>query len=293
MRFDLTDLRLFCDVVDEGSITAGAEKSALALAAASTRIRNMEAALGADLLIRSRQGVTLTAAGRTLLKHARGLLAQAARMREDLSAFAGGRSGEVRLLANTNALTEFLPEALSSFLAAHPQVSVDLEERLSDEIVGLIAEGVGDVGIVAGTVEVGALETFPFRLDRFVVVTARDHPLARRTRVAFAEVLDYDVVGLERSSSLQRFLMGKAARAGRPLKARVQLKSFDAVCRLVEAGVGVGVVPATTARRAERTMALSVIDLADDWAVRDLNIVVRSLDDLRPYARALVETLRG
>jgi DNA-binding transcriptional LysR family regulator len=253
----------------------------------------MEAALGADLLIRSRQGVTLTAAGRTLLKHARGLLAQAARMREDLSAFAGGRSGEVRLLANTNALTEFLPEALSSFLAAHPQVSVDLEERLSDEIVGLIAEGVGDVGIVAGTVEVGALETFPFRLDRFVVVTARDHPLARRTRVAFAEVLDYDVVGLERSSSLQRFLMGKAARAGRPLKARVQLKSFDAVCRLVEAGVGVGVVPATTARRAERTMALSVIDLADDWAVRDLNIVVRSLDDLRPYARALVETLRG
>ncbi|MFZ5719938.1 MAG: LysR substrate-binding domain-containing protein [Pseudomonadota bacterium] len=293
MRFDLTDLRLFCDVVDEGSITAGAEKSALALAAASTRIRNMEAALGADLLIRSRQGVTLTAAGRTLLKHARGLLAQAARMREDLSAFAGGRSGEVRLFANTNALTEFLPEALSSFLAAHPQVSVDLEERLSDEIVGLIAEGVGDVGIVAGTVEVGALETFPFRLDRFVVVTARDHPLARRTRVAFAEVLDYDVVGLERSSSLQRFLMGKAARAGRPLKARVQLKSFDAVCRLVEAGVGVGVVPATTARRAERTMALSVIDLADDWAVRDLNIVVRSLDDLRPYARALVETLRG
>jgi DNA-binding transcriptional LysR family regulator len=293
MRFDLTDLRLFCDVVEAGSITAGAERSALALAAASTRIRHMEAALGAELLTRSRQGVTPTPAGRMLLKHARGLLAQAARMREDLSAFAGGRSGEVRLLANTNALTEFVPEVLSSFLAAHPHVSVDLEERLSDEIVGLIAEGVGDVGIVAGTVDTGALQAFPFRTDRFVVVTAEGHPLAARNSVPFAEVLAYDLVGLERSSSLQRFLTDKAARAGRPLRARVQLRSFDAVCRLVESGVGIGVVPQSIARRAARTMNLAVIDLADDWAVRELKIVIRDLDDLRPSARELVEALRS
>lgn len=293
MRFDLTDLRLFCDVVDEGSITAGAEKSALALAAASTRIRNMEAALGAALLTRSRQGVTLTPAGRMLVKHARTILGQTARMREDLSAFAGALSGEVRLLANTNALTEFLPEALSSFLAAHPHVSVDLEERLSDEIVGLIAEGVGDVGIVAGTVDVGSLQTYPFRSDRFVVVTTPGHPLATRQAVSFAEVLEYDFVGLERSSSLQRFLTAKAAREGRPLRARVQLRSFDAVCRLVESGVGVGVVPRTTAGRAAKTMSLAVIDLADDWALRELTIVVRAADDLRPYARELVESLRA
>ena len=214
-------------------------------------------------------------------------------MREDLATFAGGLSGEVRLLANTNAVTEFLPEPLSSFLAAHPHVSVDLEERLSDEIVGLIAEGVGDVGIVAGTVDVGALQTHPFRSDRFVVVAAPGHPLARRGRVSFAEVLDYDVVGLERSSSLQRFLVAKAAREGRPLKARVQLRSFDAVCRLVEAGVGVGVVPQTTARRAEKSMSLAVIDLADDWALRELTIVVRAEAELRPYARELVESLRA
>jgi DNA-binding transcriptional LysR family regulator len=292
MRFDLTDLRLFCDVADAGSITAGAEKSALALAAASMRIRGMEEALGAPLLIRSRQGVTPTEAGRTLLKHARTLLAQNARLREDLSAFAGGFSAEVRLLANTNALTEFLPEALSAFLADHPQVSVDLEERLSDEIVGLVAEGAADVGIVAGTVDVGALTTYPFRSDRFVVVTALDHALAGREDVGFAEVLDYDLVGLERSSSLQRFLAGKAVREGKPLRLRVQLRSFDAVCRLVECGVGVGVVPATTAARAARTMALAVTDLADDWAIRELKIVVRAAGDLRPYAKALVEGLR-
>ncbi len=293
MRFDLVDLRLFCDVVDAGSITHGAERSALALAAASTRIRGMETALGAPLLVRSRQGITPTPAGLTLLKHARAILDQSARLREDLGAYAGGLSGEVRLLANTNALTEFLPEVLSRFLADHPHVSVDLEERLSDEIVGLVAEGVGDIGIVAGTVEMGALQTYPFRSDRFVVVTAKGHPLAARGAVAFADALDFDLVGLERSSSLQRFLAGKAAREGRPLRLRVQLRSFDAVCRLVECGVGVGVVPQTTARRAAKTMALGIVDLTDDWALRELTIVVRNLDELRPYARELVESLRA
>jgi len=293
MRFDLTDLRLFCDVADAGSITAGAERSALALAAASTRIRGMEDALGAPLLVRSRQGVTPTEAGRTLLRHARILLAQNARLREDLSAFAGGLTGEVRLLANTNALTEFLPEALSAFLAGHPQVSVDLEEKLSDEIVGLVAEGAADVGIVAGTVDVGALTAYPFRSDRFVVVTAPDHPLAQKSSVSFAEVLDYDFVGLDRAASLQRFLAGKAVREGRPLRLRVQLRSFDAVCRMVECGVGVGVVPRTTAARAAKTMALAVTELADDWALRELTIVVRAAGELRPYARALVESLRA
>lgn len=293
MRFDLTDLRLFCEVVDAGSITAGAEKSALALAAASTRIRGMELSLGASLLARSRQGVTPTPAGRLLLKHARAILAQSARMREDLGAFAGGFSGEVKVLANTNALTEFLPEALSSFLADHPHVSVDLEERLSDEIVGLIAEGVGDVGIVAGTVEVGALAAYPFRTDRFVVVTAKGHPLAARGRVSFAEVLEHDFVGLDRASSIQRFLTARSAREGRPLRLRVQLRSFDAVCRLVECGVGVGIVPQTTASRAVKTTALEVVELTDDWAVRELNIVVRAMDELRPYARELVESLRA
>ena len=293
MRFDLTDLRLFCDVLDAGSITGGAAKSALALAAASTRIRGMEEALGAPLLIRSREGVTPTEAGRTLLRHARILLAQGARMREDLSAFAGGLSGEVRLLANTNALTEFLPEALSAFLADNPQVSVDLEEKLSDEIVGLVAEGAADVGIVAGTVDVGALATYPFRSDQFVVVTATEHPLAEEPSVGFGDVLDYDLVGLDRTASLQRFLAGKAVREGKPLRLRVQLRSFDAVCRMVECGVGVGVVPRTTAVRAARTMALAIIELSDDWALRELTIVVRAAGELRPYAKALVESLRA
>ena len=292
MRFDLADLNLFRHVVEAGSITAGSERANLALAAASTRVRNMEEALGAALLVRGRQGVTPTPAGRTLLAHARAILRQAERLREDLGAYAGGLAGQIRVLSNTNALTEFLPEALSSFLASHPNVSVDLEERLSDEIVGLIAEGVADLGIVAATVDTSAVETYPYRTDRFVLVVARNHPLAKRARIAFADVLDHDFVGLDRASALQRFLADKAARIGQPLRLRVQLRSFDAVCRLVECNVGIGIVPESTARRVARTMAIAVVPLTDPWAVRELTICIRSLRELPPYARLLVEHLR-
>ena len=293
MRFDIPDLSLFRHVVEAGSITQGAARAHLALAAASTRIRNMEEAIGAPLLIRNRQGVTLTQAGRTLLNHARTILSQAERLREDLGAYSGGFFSQVRILSNTNALTEFLPDVLSSFLTAHPHVSIDLEERLSDEIVGLVAEGVGDIGIVAGTVDTSRLETFPFRSDRFVLVTSRDHPLARRDRIAFAEVLEYDFVGLDRASALQRFLADKASRIGRPLKLRVQLRSFDAVCRLVERNAGIGIVPETTVRWAERSMAIKAVELTDTWALRDLTICVRDVTQLSSFARQLVEHMRA
>jgi DNA-binding transcriptional LysR family regulator len=292
MRVDLTDMKLFRDVAEAGSITAGAARSRLALAAASTRIRGLELDVGAPLLVRRRSGVTLTPAGHALLTHARGLLADAERLVEDLRAYASGLAGEVRLLSNTNAITEFLPEVLATFLAANPGVSIDLEERLSDEIVGLVAEGAADMGIVAGTADLGALASFPFRTDRFVLVTAADHPLAGAASVRFAEALDYDFVGLDRASALQRFLTEKAARAGRPLRLRVQVRSFDAVCRLAEAGVGVGVAPQTTARRAAATMRLGVIPLADDWALRELTLCLRDLAALKPTARRLADALR-
>lgn len=291
MRFDLTDLKLFVHVVEAGSITAGAERMHLAVAAASTRVRNMEIELGAPLLNRERQGVQPTPAGRTLIHHARLLLQQAERMRGELGEYAGGLKGHIRLLSNTNALTEFLPEPLSNFLTSHPQVNIDLEERLSDEIVAAVADGKADIGIVAGTEDVTGLEVFPFRVDRFVLVSAATHALAATSEVAFADVLDFDFVGLDRASSLQRFLSDKADRAGHRLKLRVQLRSFDAVCRLVECNVGIGIVPESTAVRNSKTMSLHRIVLTDEWALRNLTICVRKIEDLPLYAQELVRHL--
>jgi DNA-binding transcriptional LysR family regulator len=291
MRFDLTDLNLFLHIVEAGSITRGAERMHLALAAASTRIRNMELTLGTPLLNRERQGISPTPAGRTLLHHARIMLRQAERMRGELGEYAGGLRGHIRLLSNTNALTEFLPEPLSAFLATHPQVNIDLEERLSDEIVAAVADGMADIGIVAGTVESAGLQSFPFRTDRFVLIVPSSHALAGRDRMFFADALDEDFVGLERSSALQRFLSEKAERIGRRLKLRVQLRSFDAICRLVECHVGIGVVAETTARRTQRGMDFHIIALADDWALRELRICVRVEAELPLYARELVRHL--
>jgi DNA-binding transcriptional LysR family regulator len=293
MRFDLVDLSLFRHVVEAGSITHGAERAHLALAAASTRIRAMEESLGAALLIRHRQGVTPTPAGRALLAHARTLLTDIERMQGELSAYSGGTAGQIRVLSNTHALTEFLPEALSAYLAAHPGISVDIDERTSDEIVGLVAEGAADLGIVSGTVDTGQLQTFPFRQDRFVLVAATGHPLAEQDRVAFAEVLNHDLVGLDRLSAITRFLAEKAARIGRPMRLRVQLRSFDAVCRLVECRVGLGIVPETTARRAARAMGIRMVPLVDIWAARDLTLCLRDLAALPAFAQDFVAHLRA
>lgn len=293
MRFDLADLNLFRHVVEAGSITHGAGRARLALGAASTRIRGMEEELGVPLLMRGRLGVRPTQAGRTLLQHARAMLAQAERMREDLGVYAGGFAGQITLLSNTNALTEFLPEALSAFLTAHRNISIDLEERLSDEIVDLLAEGVADIGIIAGTVDAGRLMTYPFRSDRFVLVVSREHPLANQSHVGFADALNYDFVGLDRASALQRFLATKANRIGRPLRLRIQLRSFDAVCRLVERNVGIGIVPETTAQRAAKSMSIRAVALDDAWAPRDLTICVRDYEALAPYAQQLVDHLRA
>jgi DNA-binding transcriptional LysR family regulator len=292
LRFDLVDLGLFRHVVEAGSITHGAERAHLALAAASARIRGMEDSLGAPLLTRARHGVSPTPAGRALLAHARSLLAGTERLREEMAAYSGGAAGQIRVVANTHALIEFLPGPLSDFLASHPGIAVEIEERTSDEIVGLVAEGAADFGLLSGTVDTGALATIPFREDRFVLVAARGDPLAGEGAIAFADVLARDLVGLDRRSAISRFLVEKAARAGRPMRLRAQLRGFDAVCRLVEARVGLAILPESTALRAARTLALAVVPLSDPWARRDLTLCLRELAALPPFVRDFIEILR-
>jgi DNA-binding transcriptional LysR family regulator len=293
MRFDLTDLRLFLNVAEQASITHGAARSHLALASASERIRGMEDALGVKLLARGRRGVRPTPAGQAVIHHARVVLQQIERMRGELGEYARGLKGHVRLLSNTAAMTEFLPEALAPYLAKHRGIDIDLEERPSHAIVEAVAQGLADIGIVADSVDLGGLETFAFRVDRLVLVTPRGHKLARRRAIGFADVLDRDFVGLTAGSALQDHLDRHAARAGRRLKFRVRVGGFDALCRLVEQGVGLGVAPETAAERCRRTMAIGAVRLTDPWALRRLMICVRRLDALPAHAQRLVEHLRS
>lgn len=293
MRLDLFDLQLFVAVAELGNITRAAQRQHLALAAASKRMLRLEDQLGAPLLVRENRGVSLTPAGQALLHHAVTMLQQARRMREDVSGFGRGLKGHLRIFANTTAMTEFLPAAVGRFLAEHPLVSVDLEEHLSFEIVRAVAEGRADMGLVAGNVGTEDLEVFPYRSDSLVAVVPGGHPLAARRRIAFAELLAYDFVGLDEGSAIHGFLAQAANQLGRLLRVRVQLRSFDGVCKMVEARVGIAVVPESTARRNARSMDLKVIVLSDEWAHRRLSICVRRLASLPLYGQRLVEHLQG
>ena len=287
MRFDLTDLRLFVAVVEHGSITAGARVCHLALASASARITGMEQRLGVPLLDRDRHGVRPTAAGRTLLDHARALVAGSERMHDDLSAFAKGLRGHVRLLANTAALIELVPMTLGRFLADNPGIDVALEERTSVEIALMLAEGRGDFGIAADTADLAALDTRVLAADRLVAVLPPSHRLPGPCR--FADLLDEAFVGLS-SGALHDHLLAQAARLGRRMACRVRVASFDNVLALVAAGAGVAVVPETALKR-RSDLRLAVRPLADAWAHRRLLACARSLSTLDPRSRLLLEAI--
>lgn len=292
MRFDLVDLQLFIAVADARSITRGALHANLALASASARIKGLEAALGAALLKRGRRGVELTAAGESLLDHARIIIHNVEAMRGDLVAFSRGMKATVRLLANTSGLSEYLPKALAAFLGQHPHISIDVEERESTEIAHAIASGAADLGLAAEHALPDSIERILFNEDRLVLVAPRQDALSNRRQVDFREVTGRDFVGLIASSALHAHVAGHAARLGARLRFRARLNNFDAIGQLVAAGIGIAIMPEVAAKRCARSMRISVVRLRDPWASRKLMICARSFRALPKPAQQLVEHLR-
>ena len=287
MRFDLTDLRLFLHIHDSGTITAGAQRAHMTAASASERIRGMEDTLGVPLLTRGRRATTVTDAGRTLVHHARAVLHQMDRLHCELGQYGGGLTGHVRLLCNTVALSEYLPDALAPFLLAHPRVSLDLEERLSQDIVHAVRTGRCDLGVVSDASDLEGLQTALFRPDPLAVIVPRGHALAQREAVSLADLFGQDLIGLVEDSALQRHIDLHARRLGTPLHYRIRLSTFDGICRMVGHGIGIAVVPHVAARRAVRARTVARLHLSDPWARRRLMLCVRDADTLPPYARAV------
>ncbi|HWL81033.1 MAG TPA: LysR family transcriptional regulator [Roseomonas sp.] len=293
MHLELTDLRLFLAILEAGSITAGAARVNLALAAASTRIRMLEARAGVTLLERGRRGVRPTPAGLALLHHARAVQAQVARLEAELKDHAGGARGLVRLPANGAACAEFLPEVLPAFLAAHPLIDVEPEEKPSHAVLDAVATGAAELGIAAAWALEGRSDLLgsPFRTDRLVLVAPRGHPLASGPALRLGEALAAEFVGLGAGSALQVHLLAQAARLGGALRLRTQAPGFDAACRMVAAGVGVAILPEIAARRHRRSLAIR--RLAEPWAVRRLLLCTRVGATLTPQARSLLAHLRN
>lgn len=295
LHFDITDLRLFVNVAGQASLTRGAAYSFLSVPAASMRMKSLEDALGSQLLYRTKQGVTLTPAGQALLHHAQQILQQVEHLRSDLQDYAEGVKGHIRIFANTTAVTEFLPEILRTYLPEHPHVNIDLQERLNPEIVRAVMDGTTDIGIVAGPSDHrpagSGLQALHLSTDRLILVTPSGHALARKRRVAFADTLRHDHIGLHEGSTLHSFLKQIVAQLGQTMKVRIQVRSFESMCRMIEANVGIGIVPESAAQRYRHTMRLALVELTDAWSVRERSVLVRGMDTLPVFSRELVEYL--
>jgi DNA-binding transcriptional LysR family regulator len=291
-RFDLVTLSLFVAVARAGSITRGAHQSNLALAAASKRISDLESHLGTSLLYRHANGVTLTEAGNACFQHALGIIQDVERMSGVMSDYAAGVRGQVRIWANTSAITQFLPDDLNAFIRSHTGIRIDIEERNSGDVVTGVRENRTDIGIFADPTPAQGIEVFDYRKQKLGLVVPQEHPLANHDSVSFAEALDYDFVSLSEATSLTERLYAECSRLQKSLQLRTQVRSFDAVCRMVKAGMGVGVLPLLSQEELH-AMGLKYIRLNDTWAERRLLLALRDTRALPAPVRLLASALSG
>ena len=291
-RIDLTSLQLFVAVCELGSIGRAAEREYIAASAISKRLSDLEAALCTPLLYRHTRGVDLTPAGQSLLHHARSVLYSLEKMQGELSEYADGVRGHVRVHANISAIVQFLPEDLGAFRRDHEAIKIDLEEHLSAEVLRAVQEGAADLGICHLADGAGELQSLAYRQDHLVLIVPIGHTLADRCEVAFVESLDHDHVGLHRESSIYAALRDEARRLGRPLRLRMHVPSFDAICRMAQVGMGLGVVPQGVHALLGPQMNLVAVPLTDPWARRTLTLVVRP-GPLSPAASLLLDHLHA
>ena len=275
MRYELSDLRLFLEIAQARSLTAGAAAVFITPSAASYRLKNLEQALGTSLFERTPRGMDLTPAGDAVLLHVRELFEGIERMQGDVSRFVSGVKGQVRLVANSSALNGFVTPTLGRFLVAYPGIDVEIEERQSEAIPAAVLAREADVGIFAGPSDVQGLLSHPYAVDRLVIVTPREHMLAAQARIRLGAALDFDFVCMARSSSNYLFLRDSAQRLGKTVRARLHAHSFDAVLSLVAAGVGIALVPSSVLGGRLQPEQTAVLPLDEPWALRELSLVVR------------------
>lgn len=291
MHFDFIDLRLFCNISETHSMTHGAKKSFISTAAASSRVKNMEQQLGAKLLYRHARGIELTFVGHTLLQHARLILKQANYMKNDLSELNTGMSGHLRIMANTTAVTDFLPQILSEFLVSYPSVTIDLQERVHRDIVRAVVNGSTDIGISAGEIHEKNIESKHLNTDKLVLATPLEHPLSTYKSVQFTDFLAYHQICLHEGTSLVQFLKEQALDMQKQLNIRIQISSFDAMCQMVEAGVGIAILPQSAALRQQKTCKIKIIELNESWAIRKRTVLAREFAALPKYLTKLIDLL--
>jgi DNA-binding transcriptional LysR family regulator len=293
MRFDLTTLNLVLAIADTRSITRGAEREHLALAAASKRLSDLETRFGVPLFERHARGVEPTEAGRALVRHIRSLHASLHALESEVVEFSRGIKGHLRIAANASAISECLPPDLAAFSQAHPQIRISLEDLSSSEVQAAVAEGRADVGIYVPPRLDNRLTSWTYRHGALAAMVPAGHVLAAGDPVRFEALLDHDIIGLHAGAAAHELMRAEAEGHGRTLKSRLQVRGFDAIAQLVEAGLGVAVLPAAVAQRLAQVFRVRVLALDEPWAERDYFLAVRTQEVLTTVVQRFVQALCG
>lgn len=291
-RIDLTTLQLFVAICEEGNLTRASQREAIAPSAVSKRLHDLEEILHVSLFERQPTGMVLTPAGESLLHHARVTLLNIEKIAVDMTEHAHGVRGHVRMLANLSSIVEFLPDDLPAFFRTHSLVRLDLQERPSADVVRGVEDGAAELGICSSDVGTRGLTRYAYRNDRLVIVVPYDHPLAECAEVSFSDTLDYDHVGLFATSSIYLRSQYAAQQIGKSLRLRVHVPGFDAVCRMVQAGMGIGLIPDRAFDVLSHGMRLAAVRLTDAWANRELMLVARGQAGLSATSRLMLDHLR-
>ncbi|WP_249931370.1 LysR family transcriptional regulator, partial [Ramlibacter sp. 2FC] len=296
-RVDPYSLRLFVSTAREGSIARAAQREHIAASALSRRIADLEHAFGSPLFVRSPRGIELTEAGQLVLQRGLQIDQDLQNLAREVQALHGQDSsqigGQVRLAANLSAIIGFLPERLKAFSAACPRVAVSLTELDTRDVLRACLDDQADLGVGVRTEPPPGLEAWPFAEDPLIVVLPRGHALARQRSVRLQEALAWPLIGIHAGGALDSELRARALAAGLTLHSPVSVSGFDAACRMVEAGLGIALIPLSAAKAYAGTARFVRRPLAEPWAARELCLyALRKTPRLRPV-QALIDALKA
>lgn len=294
-RIDLRSLQIFVSAVQGGSLSEAAATEHLVVSAVSRRIAALEELFGTPLLERRPGGVVPTAAGRDLIRHAGELKLVLERMDQSLGAHCAGIRGEINLHASTSAMMGTLPSIVAGFMAANAEVQINVKEWDSVQVVRSVENGSAHIGVFSSYVDAAGLETMSHTSTHLAVVASPGHPVCSRQTISFEETLEYDHVVLQDGDTFSALLLHMqdiASRFALPLRVRCRVATFGAACRFIQAGAGIGILPADVAGVFAGPLQLTLVALSDPWAAIRHDVCIQKDAALPTAARHFLECLR-
>jgi DNA-binding transcriptional LysR family regulator len=286
MNFDLNDLLAFRALAEIGSFRKAAESVHISQPAFSRRIDKLEQALGARLLERTTRRVNLTAVGRDFDRQLRQILDALDTTLLGIRGVAATRMGEVTVACVPSAVNYFLSNVIARYHALYPKIRVKIMDDSANEVLIAVSRGEADFGLNFIGSQESDVEFEPLLEERFVAACRRDHPLAGKARVRWAELAQYDYIAVGKASG-NRLLLDQALAGvkGQP-QSTYETQHGTTTLGLVEAGLGVAVVPAMAMPAADHPLLVSV-PLVDPVVKRKVGLIRRRSAVLSPAAQQL------